>query len=185
MTTGQIKATQKRIGAEPDGFWGPKSITACLSYLRSMMPQANPWPGTNQEALTKFYGEAGDESQLVSLPAPVLVTYEGVKVKTIRCHKLVAESLERILIAVAKLPGMQPIVYDGCFNNRPMRGGSTPSLHARGAAIDLFADQNGNHVHWPTVATMPLEVMECFAREAWVPAGAFWSRDAMHMQATR
>jgi hypothetical protein len=51
--------------------------------------------------------------------------------------------------------------------------------------VDLDPDDNGNHVAWPTRATMPLEVMEAFAREGWVSAGAFWSRDAMHHQATR
>jgi len=30
---------------------------------------------------------------------------------------------------------------------------------------------------------MPLLVMECFAREGIAPAGALWSRDAMHMEA--
>ena len=66
-----------------------------------------------------------------------------------------------------------------------MRGGSLPSLHARGAAIDLDPGTNGLHTPWPTRATMPLEVMECFAREGWLAAGAFWGRDAMHFQATR
>ncbi len=65
-----------------------------------------------------------------------------------------------------------------------MRGGSTPSLHARGAAVDLDPDYNGNLVSWPAKAAMPLEVMEAFAREGWLAAGAFWGRDAMHFQAT-
>jgi hypothetical protein len=75
--------------------------------------------------------------------------------------------------------------YFGCYVNRPIRGGSTPSLHARGAAIDFDANRNRNAQHWPVSATMPIEVMECFAREGWLCAGAFWSRDAMHFQATR
>jgi hypothetical protein len=32
---------------------------------------------------------------------------------------------------------------------------------------------------------MPLEVMEMFAQEGWLSAGAFWGRDAMHSQATK
>jgi hypothetical protein len=32
---------------------------------------------------------------------------------------------------------------------------------------------------------MPLEVMETFAREGWVSAGAFWGRDAMHHEAVK
>ena len=66
-----------------------------------------------------------------------------------------------------------------------MRGGYTPSLHARGAAIDFDSYDNGNSTHWPVGATMPIGVMEEFAREGWVAAGAFWGRDAMHFQATK
>jgi hypothetical protein len=32
---------------------------------------------------------------------------------------------------------------------------------------------------------MPLEVMEAFAREGWLSAGAFWGRDSMHAQASQ
>lgn len=187
MNTEQIKAIQKKIGADVDGFWGPKSIRAVQSYLRGMMPHSNPWPDTSQEALTKFYGKAGDETRLVNMPVPagLTVQYEGRNVSTIRCHERVAESLSRILVKVFEVAPLILREYAGVFNNRPMRGGSLPSLHARGAAIDLAPETNGNHATWPVASDMPLVVMECFAREGWVPAGAFWGRDAMHFQATR
>jgi D-alanyl-D-alanine carboxypeptidase len=185
MTTDQIKHIQQRIGTEPDGFWGPKSIVACQAHLRALMPKPNPWPETDQASLTAFYGYPGDEGKLVALPAPVLMEYEGVRIRTIRCHSKVADSLERALIAASLVAPDVVRIYDGCYNNRAMRGGSTPSLHARGAAIDLDAEHNGLHAHWPTVATMPIEVMEAFAKEGWLSAGAFWGRDAMHFQATR
>ncbi len=149
------------------------------------MPAENPWPKTDQASLTAFYGPAGDESQLVNLHAPVPMFYEGKPIKTIRCHRRVSESLSRALADAYKTAPDAVKVYDGCYNNRAMRGGSTPSLHARGAAIDLLAGENGNHVSWPVAATMPLEVMEAFAREGWLAAGAFWGRDAMHFQATQ
>jgi D-alanyl-D-alanine carboxypeptidase len=148
------------------------------------MPKPHPWPYADQRSLGLFYGAPGDESKLVNLTVPVLMFYEGYKVKTIRCHAKVAASLSRALIAAHKEFPDIVAIYDGCYNNRPMRGGSLPSLHARGAAIDLWAAKNGNKAHWPTVARMPLGVMEAFAREGWLPAGAFWSRDAMHFQAT-
>jgi hypothetical protein len=73
-----------------------------------------------------------------------------------------------------------------------MRGGNAWSMHAWAIAIDLNAGKNGNQVHWPSkavmpieVAVMPIEVMEFFAKEGWLSAGAFWARDAMHFQATR
>lgn len=187
MNAQQIQHIQTIIGAVPDGFWGPKSAAACQAYLRSLMPQPNPWPESDQASLRQFYGAAGDESQLVSLPvpAPARMDYEGREIKTIRCHRKVAASLSRALTAAFAACPEVVNVYDGCYNNRPMLGSSTPSLHARGAAIDLSAEENGNLVHWPAAASMPLEVMAAFAREGWLSAGAFWGRDAMHFQATR
>lgn len=185
MNRSQIQHIQSVVGAEPDGFWGPKSLAACQKYLRGLMPSPNPWPKSDQSSLTRFYGTAGDESQLVNLPAPVPMFYENRKIGTIRCHRKVADSLSRALTAAYAAAPAFVHVYDGCFNNRPMRGGSTPSLHARGAAIDLCADGNGNRVAWPVNASMPIEVMIAFAREGWIAAGAFWGRDAMHFQATQ
>lgn len=185
MKQAEISALQKRIGTPADGFWGPASIAKLQRYLRALMPSPNPWPKSDQRSLTAFYGAAGDESQLVNLPAPVEMLYEGKRIKTIRCHRKVADSLGRALRdAYEHRPDIVQR-YDGCFNNRPMRGGSLPSLHARGAAIDLDAGRNGNRISWPVAAVMPIDVMEAFAREGWLAAGAFWSRDAMHFQATQ
>ena len=187
MNKNDIKATQRRSGVIDDGFWGPKSIAACQAHLRKLMPAKNPWPTTDQASLTKFYGAAGDESKLVALDVSGLgVKYDGKPVKSVRCHVKVADSLKRVLTEISAGPHKGILAaYAGCFNNRAMRGGSLPSLHARGAAIDLDPDTNGNHIAWPVAATMPLEVMEAFAKEGWLAAGAFWSRDAMHFQATR
>jgi hypothetical protein len=186
MTTTQIKAIQQRICTTPDGFWGPKSIAACVAHLRKLMPANNPWPATNQSALTAFYGAAGDESKLVNLPVSTLgICYAGAPVRTIRCHDKVSASLLRVLQSLSQTHPTIIKDYNGCYNFRNMRGGSAPSLHARGAAIDFCASRNGLNTHWPTRATMPLEVMETFAKEGWKPAGAFWGRDAMHFEATR
>ncbi len=54
-----------------------------------------------------------------------------------------------------------------------------------GAGIDLDADDNTFRDSWPMQADMPLEIMECFAREGWVSAGAFWGDDAMHHDAVQ
>ncbi len=185
MKPAQIVAMQKRIGVIADGFWGPKSIHACQIHLLDLMPHPNPWPKSSQAALQSFYGSPGDESNLISMPVPVPLSYEGSLVKTIRVHHRCAESLGRALVAAYAVAPSFAGVYDGCYNDRPMRGASIPSLHARGAAIDLAASVNGNLVSWPAAAAMPIEVMECFAREGWIAAGAFWGRDAMHFEATR
>lgn len=186
MTTAEIKAMQTRIEVDADGFWGPKSIAACQRHLRSLMPPDVNWPGTSQSALQGFYGSPGDESQLVSIALPEGTEYDGRRVATTRVHRKCADSLSRVLHAIAAGPHRDILkCYAGVFNNRPMRGGSLPSLHARGAAIDLDPASNRNLQAWPASATMPLAVMEEFAKEGWISAGAFWGRDAMHFQATR
>ena len=186
-----IKALQRHVGANADGFWGPKSIKATQDHLRSLMPDVNPWPSQDAASLRAFYGSPGDESQLTVLTFPFPIYYEGKAVRSTRVHKKCAASLLRILIAInAKYGADRGIVeeaedYSGCFNFRMKRGGSTYSLHAYGAAIDFDADDNTFQQHWPMQADMPIEIMEEFAREGWISAGAFWGYDAMHFQATK
>lgn len=192
MNQTQIKIIQETIGTEPDGFWGPKSVAACQKHLRSLMPKTHPWPKTDQASLTKFYGSAGDVP-LAKVAVPYkMFLYDGTDtVKTVSVHEKLAPSLERVLKELGKryktdedrkAAGINK--FFGTYVNRSMRGGSLPSLHARAAAIDFDANRNGNTTHWPTRAVMPLDVMEIFAREGWLAAGAFWGRDAMHFQAT-
>lgn len=181
MTRAEIIAIQEKVGVEPDGFFGPKSIAATQKHLRALMAKAGHRPLPNAGDLRLYFGEPGDESNLVNLPVQG-VKYAGKAVKTIRCNKRCAESLSSILLELADAAPWLLERYDGCFNFRPMRGGTAWSLHAYGAAIDFDAANNGNHTHWPARATMPFVVMEIFARHGWLSAGAFWNRDAMHHQ---
>ena len=192
MTRSDIEDMQVRIHAAgfplaADGQWGPESRAACQAYLRSLMPSPHPWPQQDEASLSTYYGDAGDEDYLVRLPVAGLgVAYDGKPVAAIRCHKRVAHSLGKVLAAIAAGPHRGILThYAGCYNFRAMRGGTRPSTHARGIAIDLAPAWNANATPWPDKATMPLEVMEHFAREGWLCAGAFWARDAMHFQATR
>jgi hypothetical protein len=186
MNAKQITELQQRIGVTPDGFWGPKSIAACQAYLRGLMPNPNPWPAQSQAALQEFYGSPGNVPMRQIDVSHLDVRYDGQKVNTISAHERCANSLLRVLNAISITPHAWVLrEYAGVYNNRSMRNGSLPSLHARAAAIDLVPGTNGNKTHWPLRSNMPIEVMEAFAREGWLSAGAFWSRDAMHFQATR
>jgi len=191
MTSEEIKTMQRRIGTTPDGFWGPKSIAACKEHLRQLMPVPSPWPKSDQASLRAFYGEPGDESNLVPIEFPYAMYYDGKPVKRTRCHRKVAASLLRVLSAIRGIVAEHPEHkdeaedYGGVFNFRPKRGGTSWSLHAWGAAIDLDADDNTFRDSWPMKADMPLEIMEAFAREGWISAGAFWGYDSMHFEASR
>jgi hypothetical protein len=195
MTSAQIKAIQTRIGTVPDGFWGPRSEAACRAHLRSFMPR-NTAPATNQKSLTDFYGPPGERGgyeppmEAVEVPFPMfLYQPSGTRVPHISVHKKCVPSLIGALADFAAWSEKDRVaaglnLFFGCYNPRRMRGGTLPSLHARAAALDFDASRNGNSTHWPTAASMPLEVMEVFARHGWLPAGAMWSRDAMHFQFT-
>lgn len=191
MNQAEIIKMQVRVGTEPDGFWGPMSIAACQHHLRSMMPFPNPWPKSDQGSLRAFYGQPGDESQLVSIEFPYPMFYEGRRVLRTRCHRRVSASLLKVLGDIKDMLPSNPGAtdeandYGGVYNFRLKRGGTSYSLHAYGAAIDLDADDNTFRNAWPVNADMPLEIIECFAREGWVSAAAFWGYDAMHFQATQ
>lgn len=186
MKAKQIQALQTEIGVTADGFWGPKSIAACQKHLRKLMPLTNPWPKQDQKSLTDFYGAPGDETHHLRLDVAGLgLKYEGAAVARITCHERVGASLLRVLKRLGTLHPEVLADFAGCYNNRAMRGGTLPSLHARAAAVDFMPGSNGNKSNWPVASSMPLGVMEEFAREGWLPAGAFWSRDAMHFQATQ
>lgn len=181
-----IKEIQSKIGATPDGEWGPKSKALCKKHLHDLMPSPSPWPSDDTLSMTRFYGEAG-ERHLINLDvAEFGVKYDGQHVKTIRCNKNVADSLLRIIEALANSEFAYMLQrFDGCYNFRKMRGGNSLSIHSWGSAIDFDAGNNSNNQAWPESATMPFGVMEIFAREGWLSAGAFWGRDAMHFQATK
>jgi hypothetical protein len=139
--------------------------------------------------MQSFYGDPGDVARLVNLNVIGLgIKYAGQPVRTVRCHERVADSLGRVFRRIAASDHRAILEhYAGCYNYRPMRGGAAGnwSKHAWGAAIDLAPATNGNHTHWPTRATMPLEVAECFAAEGWLGLGWAIGRDAMHFQSTR
>ncbi len=181
----RIQTLQARIGATPDGFWGPQSIQKAQSHLRRLMPSRVPWPDSSDKSLRAFYGNPGDEDNLVSIPLGGEWTV-GDKVATkTRCHRKVADSLTRIFAELVRQKWNKVLTYDGCFNDRNMRNGIRKSTHAWGISVDLGAGNNGNLTPWPVKATMPIEVMEIFAKEGWLSAGAWWGRDGMHHQCTK
>lgn len=187
MTRAQIITLQDRIGTTPDGIWGDVSTAACRRHLRALMPTPHLWPTSDDASVIARFGQPGEESNLVGANVRGLgVKYDGKSVQTIRCHRLVAHSLVEIITDIASSPAAWILVeYAGCYNFRKMRGGSKHSKHAWGIAIDFAPATNGLRTHWPRAANMPIEAMEAFARQGWLAAGAFWSRDAMHFEATR
>lgn len=194
MTTEEIKILQEKVGAYPDGDWGPKSKAACRKYLRSLCPN-NPWPKDTVAALNKFFGYYGEpdsvdrrrflHNQIVNLNVEKYgFKYAGKKVKTIRCHRLIAPSLTEIFDEIIEAGyGYIFNEYNGCLEIRPRRGGTEPSRHSWGIAIDFMASSNGLKTPWPTKADMPFEVICIFAKYGFMSYGAIRGVDGMHFQA--
>ena len=201
MTKKEIMHTQERVGTEVDGWWGPKSTAAAKKHLRDMMPNPHPFPTQKQvQNDVSIYGPHGEKDGSYSPPTKTirlpfklhLYGDSAKKVGTLRPHELVADSLlnvfERLAIVYDSTEARKKagiLDYYGLYNPRPIRGGNIWSMHAYAVAIDFDAPRNKLKWHWPRQAHMPIEAMECFAQEGWRSAGAFWSADAMHMDAVR
>ena len=105
----KIKAIQRSLGVEADGVVGPVTVAAIAEAL-GVSEVAPSWP-TQEEVREgwSMFGQAGDESNLVSIKPPYPLFYEGREVKTIRVHRLVAgavqEALEEVLRAASALAG--------------------------------------------------------------------------------
>ena len=196
MNRAEIVRMQQRIGVLPDGFWGPVSIAACQKHLKDMMPKPYRFPIEGTPTFDVFYGNHGQKGGYTppskEITIPFDIYYEGRVVNKLRVHEKCADSLLRVFESLHRaFPTKQAkeaagiLLFNGIYNPRLKRGSlNSWSMHAWMIAIDINASKNGNKTSWPVNATMPIEVMECFAKEGWLSAGAFWGRDAMHFQAT-
>lgn len=105
------------------------------------------------QQIVKKYGPANitGEGYLVriDLPYPMRIAWDiDTTVKTMMCHKLVADKLKAVFNDLLVHYGYNKIkelgidLFGGCFNYRKMRGGSAWSMHSWGIAIDLDPARN-------------------------------------------
>lgn len=85
----------------------------------------------------------------LKLPYPMFLNWDTkTKITSFQCHKLVHDRLKAIFTDILAHYGIDEIKrlqlddYGGCFNYRPMRGGTSLSTHSWGIAIDLDPDRN-------------------------------------------
>jgi D-alanyl-D-alanine carboxypeptidase len=68
--------------------------------------------------------------------------------------------------------------WDGCFNRRQKRGGTSMSLHSWGIAIDINAAWN----QFGKTPTMSPELVKCFTDAGFDWGGTWKKPDGMHLQ---
>lgn len=157
-----LRVVQKRVGAKVDGIFGPETANKIYAAL------GLGWPSQAEVRSGKsIFGKPGDESYIVSIEPPYPLYYEGVLVKTIRVHKLVANAVREALEEVLEHYGLERIhelgldQYSGSYNYRPTASGKSLSMHSWGIALDFAAENNTYSMKKPQAS---LSKSEC---EAW------------------
>lgn len=146
------------------------------------------WPRDDQASLDAFYGVATPEgTDLVTVAIPWRCSAQSVRVAR-KC----AASLERVLGTYWNYVGRDQSridaehlnICDGAFNYRSVRGSTTLSNHARGAAIDWAAAYNPLASTWhPGGSMLPVEFVQAFQAEGWRWGGLYKGRkDPMHFE---
>lgn len=151
------------------------------------------WP--RQSECPAFYGKPGMNQTLLILPYPMRLAWDRqIVVGKITINKKCAESAKRALDKIASIyTGAQRQalgidLFGGCYNNRPMRGGSQLSMHAFACAIDF--DPERNQLKWGKDQARlaqddAIPFWKAWEEEGWVSLGRTRNFDWMHVQAAR
>lgn len=186
-----------------DGLAGPDTLYALEKYHNSLRDTSAPdeeqpaqrmqWP--TQAQVPKFYGAIGSGLGTISLPYAMRIAWDKETViNSFKMHSKVIESATRVFKRIRQIYSPAEIsmhgfdLWSGCFNPRPMRGGTRPSMHSWGIAIDFDGDRN--QLHWGRdKAYLAREeckdFLDCWEEEGWVSLGRERNFDWMHVQAAR
>jgi hypothetical protein len=188
----KIKLIQAAIGVQADGVIGPRTVEALMAALK--LEDVPLWPLQSEvRSGQSIFGAPGDAA-LVSIAPPYPLLYEGLPVRSIRVHKLVAAHVQAALQEVLDHYGLEEIhrlgldQYGGSFNFRATTTGQALSMHAWGIALDFAPDTNAYSTRAPHAT---LSHPDC---DAWwriweahgaVSLGRERDRDWMHLQFAR
>ena len=155
------------------------------------MPQ---WP--RQQDARSFYGSPGTNHAKLVLPFPMFLAWDlKTEIKTFTINKKCLESAQRAFAVIAQAyptakdrRALGIDLFGGCFNDRPMRGGSQPSMHSYACAIDF--DPERNQLKWThTQARLAkpdaAPFWKAWEDEGWLSLGKARDFDWMHVQAAR
>src|SRR5207253_7164115 len=143
-----------------------------------------------QSDAAAYYGPPGTGQ--VRITPPYTLYYGDTPVRSLLIHGKCAESagraMQRILdhYGAAQIHALGIDRYGGCFNDRPMRGGTKKSMHAYSCAIDwdparnpLRADHRTAQFAKPEYAAF----LDAWEAEGWTSLGRARDFDWMHVQA--
>lgn len=186
---------QRKVGVRPDGVPGPVTAAAVAEALGIEAPVSSAshrWPRDTTAEMVAFYGQPGTgHTQIVP---PYQLYYEGRPLQRITVHQKIAEPVMRVLSRVLDEYGAENIrnlrldVFDGCYNDRAKRGGTSRSVHAYAAALDFAAEWNPMHADHKTALFARPEYegwFRAWEAEGAVSLGRARDFDYMHVQFAR
>jgi hypothetical protein len=148
--------------------------------------------------MIEIYGkpnQSGTYLASANIPFPLIIAWDHSQtVSRIRCHKLEVANVEAIFNHILAAYGLEKIqllginLFGGCFNYRPMRGGSTWSRHAWGTAIDLDPEHNQLHQQGNSARFAKKEyerMIDIFENYGWLNLGRLKNYDWMHFEKGR
>lgn len=140
-----------------DGWAGARTREAFDAALAGMgradAPTVPAFRSPPQASVAERFGPAGGHDCTAGrceLPFPFLIAWDRTQaISRFSCHSLVAPALTAIFAQAAAHYGRAAFealglhLFGGCFNHRPMRGGTSLSMHSWGIAVDLDPLRNG------------------------------------------
>jgi len=132
---------------------------------------------TSADCLKK-YGSPESEKAMTLWDVPKELEI-GVIPKRLYCNKDMIKPLSVAFQNLIKTGFIKELkTFDGCFNIRRKKGGSTPSLHSWGIAIDVNAAWNGFDVK----PILSVGFVKCFTDAGFDWGGTWNTPDGMHFQ---
>lgn len=149
---------------------------------------------TTAQAIKDFGkpNQQGSYLVTINLPYPMRLAWDKkTKVKTMRCHELVASNFVAVFKDLLDHYGYEKIqelgidLFGGCFAFRAMRGGSDYSRHSWGIAIDLDPQRNTLHETKRTARFARPEykpMIDIFYKHGFLSLGVEKNYDWMHFE---
>lgn len=143
-----------------------------------------------QSGAEGFYGAPGTNH--IRVTPPYQLFYGDQPVATLTINKKCADSALEAMKAILAHYGAEQIHalgidrYGGCFNDRPMRGGTQKSMHAYACAIDWDPARNSLRADHRTAQFAKPEYaafLDAWEAQGWTSLGRSRDFDWMHVQA--
>lgn len=169
-------APPRHPGSSRPGPEAPSTPPRNDSGTRPTTPSSTLGPPPyGREGIERMFGPPGQNQVTVTMPAG-----PGGRDIPVTCHRLIADKLRAVFEEIkAKGLSREIHTFDGCYNNRNKRGGTTKSTHAWGIAVDLNASENPMGQRWQTPGQKKLA--EIFLKHGFTQV----ENDYMHFQYCR